>query len=341
MYLKNIIKGIFVYLIIFSFPNYVIAKDIMLWKTKADYVAITPIEKGVRKNNHPVNLNNEEIYKILESIHIADKRSNILDLDLFDFITGEEKENNSEINPLFNKNELSKLSGPISKAFAKVSPNEDIIFSITGQHIGKIGDDSLSTAARIFYSNNNIHVIIGDMRVSLEKKYRRRGGTSDRSSAADEMKLNNFRLKTGSRLKETKLSTRLVTGKNHTLNIIKDKTRNDWMVVNASEIKNYITRDKTLQTKKEKLVEETGSLKIKSQDIEEKQEVLKRKVERLEKHLEAQKRKEKLENKKALDNHSSEKSLEERLSDLKKLYDKNLISEEIYNEKVKTLLSEL
>ncbi len=341
MCFKNIIRSIFIYLIIISFPNYVFAKENILWKYNADYVAITQIEKGSRKNNHPVKLKKEEIYKILESIHIADKSSNILDLDLFDSIIGEKKENNSKISPLFNKNELKKLSGLISKAFTKVSPNEDIIFSITGQHNGMIGKDSLSTAALIFYRDNNIHLIIGDMRASLEKKYRRRGGTSDRSSSADEMKLNNFRLKTGSRLKETKLSAKLVTDKNHTLNVVRDKTRNDWMIINVNEINKYISKEKTLQIKKEKLVEKTGSLEIRSKNIEEEQEALKRKLERLERHMEAQERKEKIENKKALDNHSPRKSLEERLSDLKILHDKNLISEEIYNEKVKALLNEL
>ena len=332
MYLQRAMINTFVFLLILYFPVYTVAKENMVWRSNADYVAIVPIEKGANKNDHPVNLSIEGIYTLLESIHITDGNNSILDL------FRKNNEDNFGVSPLFSTSELRQLSIPIAKAFSKASPHEDIVFSITGQHEDAIGKSDLSTAARLFHRDNNIHIIIGDMRVSLAKKYRRRGGHSDRTPSADKMKLRNFRLKTGSRSRETELSSRLVTDKYHVLNRNQGKLRNDWMVINVGEMKNYISKDRELRKKNDKLVEETPSLKVEIENIDEQQEVGERKVDPLERSLQAR---EQAEKSTPLDGHESGKNLEERLTELKKLRDKNLISEEIYEEKVKTLLKEL
>ncbi len=343
MSLQSAMTNIVVYLfvLILYFPTDAAAQENMVWRSNADFVAIVPIEEGAIPNNHPLDLSVEDIYTLLGSIHITDSKKGILGVDLFSFGSGEENEDNLEVSPLLSRNELSKLSTPIAKALSEALPHEDIVFSITGRHEAIIGKSNLSTTARLFNKDNRVHIIMGDMRVSLAKKYRRRGGYSDRTPSADEMKLRNFRLKTGSRSHETALSSRLVTDKYHVLNRSEGKIRNDWMVINVREMKDDVARNMESQIEKNKFVEETGSLKVKTKNDGKEQEMLERRVEHVEGFVPVREQIEKATKGKPLDGRQSEKTVEERLIELKNLHDKNLIPEEIYQERVRALLKKL
>lgn len=269
-------------------PDYVFAATndaLTIWRSNADYVALAAIEKGAQKNDHPINLKASEIQPLLQSIKIAPENTKGFFGRVFpggDSAT--ETIDSEDLTALFNAKELRDLSPAIARALNSASPDQDILFSTTGQHDSFLGKEISTTAARLFHSDGFLHIILGDTQVDLIKKYRRRGGYGRTPAAAvDETKLGDFRLKTGSRKEITGTAKPLVPGSFQTLKNQKGKVRSDWILVDLPNFRAYLTHQKEQQVARSLLLEE-GDAMIKQMD--EKQEALSRKVEILERKLE-------------------------------------------------------
>ena len=330
--LNRFVMGLF--LLVINVPSHAGLKENIVWQGGYDYVAIVPTEgKSKHVSSHPTELSPQEIYNLLGSIGLSEKKSSFFNRGFFTSDTDDSKQqeyafegrDNVSFNALFNSSELYKISVPISKSFANLKPNEDIVFSISGQHKGSFGKSNKSTTARLFYSDHKLHIIFGEIFVDIKKKYLRMGHSSDVSSKVEDSDLIHFRLKVGSRTKESDLSTALLIDKIHTLNVRKNKQRNDWLVIDMEAAKAATKQQEIDKERNNSNVVETSDLQSQTQKLAEEQQALKRKIDRLEQ-----------ENKP-----KQTSSLEQRLSQLKQLHAKGIISDEIYNEKMRELLKEL
>lgn len=315
--------------------SYVLATndELTIWQSGADYVVLAPIEKGAKQNDHPISLEAGEVQALLQSLQIApEEEKGFFGIGSSSGDPGKEKVNPKDIAPLFNAQELQELGPPIAKALASASPNQDILFSITGQHDSFLGKNSQTTAARLFHHGGFMHIILGDTQVDLMQRYRRRGGHSDRVSAADKMKLRHFRLKAGSREELTGTPRRLVPVSFQVLKNQQGKVRTDWILTELSDFRAYLADQKEQQQSRTLLLKEGGTV---IEEIDQKQEALTRKMDALER---------KLEHSSAPDRPKSSQSdntRKQRLRELQQLYKEGLIPKDIYQEKLRSILEEI
>lgn len=335
-------KYLFISLYLFSFAlissTAQARSEESLWRSGYDYISLMPDNKNSVSNSHPVKFSQQQVYEILSSIYLTDADKSVFDLDFLDFFSDDKNEYNEY--RLFNRDELTTLSKYVSSGLSNANPQQDIVFSITGRHEKTFGKGSLTTSGRIFFSDGNLNLIIGELRVSIEKKYRMQGGYSDVAEKVDYLKLKTFRLDTGSRSSESDLDYRFATDDIHQLKSHNNKVRNDWLLVDVGALQKVVLEKRDKEQRKESIVEETGDLKQQTSEIDREQEQLKEKVERLEKLVEA-KEKARSSTPAQKDTSMSSRSIEERLTELKQLLDKGIIPEEIYNEKMKDILDEL
>lgn len=311
----------------------------IIWQGGIDYVGLEPVDIKNTSNDHPVKISQQEIFEYLGSIQLTDPDKNLISLDFLDFFSNDTDEFTES--RLFNRGELVKLSKHVATAFSKAGKNQDVVFSITSSHEKMLGKGSLSTSGRLFFSEGKLNMIIGELRVDIERKYRMRGGYSDVPEKIDYHKLKNFRLDTGSRKSESDLDYTFVTDDSHQLKANKNKVREDWLLINVALLRNEITQHKEKERRKDNIVDETVDLKQQTNQIDVEQEQLKRKVDRLERVLEAREKSERTSQAGNADTVSSERSVEQRLTELKALNDKGIISEEIYKQKMKEILEDL
>ncbi len=346
-YANNIIFILFINLLSLIFAN-AYAKETIIWQSNYDYVSIVSIDDSADKNDHPTKFSTQDIYEILRSIRLTEVDEGFFDIDVFNIFSDDNNADNVNDSrgfavphdALFNKNELRKISAPIAKALANSQPDEDIIFSISGKHGGTFGKSELSTTARLFYKNKQLNIIFGEVYVDIQKKYRKSGGTSDVPAQVDSKNLKNFRLNIGLRNNRADLPIEFITDNSHFIGSYKGKRRKDWLKVDLPVLLSELNKNKKNKQRKENIVEETNQLQQQTVEIDKEQEKLKQKVENLERLIQAR---EKSENQPAakITPIKTNKSLEEKLSELKQLHEKEIISDDIYNEKVRKLLDEL
>ncbi len=316
-------------------------KEILYWDVGADYVGLTDVDTKNVKNDHPVTLSPQDVYQILAGLRLKDADKSLLDFDFLDFSSNDDEQAGDD--RLFNSSELKRISPPISKALANAKPDEDVVFSITSSHEKALGSGPLSTSGRIFFNDNHLNLIIGELRVDLEQKYRKKGGYAEISEKIDSRKLKNFRLKRGSRKSESDIDYTFVTDDVHSLSPYKNKFRKDWVLIDVAAMQQKLVERQERAERKESIVEETTDIKKQTQQIDEEQEQLKQKVERMERYLEAKEKQEAVREVRPEPKQVIQKprSVEERLTELKTLLDKGYITDEIYQQKMQDILKDL
>lgn len=331
------------FLLTSSLSALALGNENVIWNAGYDYVAIVPSDT-TSNNTHPVELGSKKVYELLESIHISERENGLFDLGFFG---SDDEDDNSNFdneldvahNAIFNTSELRKISPAISRALSLADTNQDVVFSVSGRVQGTFGKSVLTTTGRIFHTNNQLNIIFGEVYVDIKKKYRRLGKTSDVSAKIEVNDLKRFRLKVGSRSKQSKLPIQLLSDNSHKLKVDNNTNRDDWLMIDLVSFNESITKQQSAQKRKESIVEETDELQTQTQSISQEQQQLKEKVDRLERQM--QTRNAPVPTTSTFRSVPSNKSLEQRLTDLKTLHDKGVISEGAYNDKVKSLLNEL
>ncbi len=322
----------------------------IVWQGGYDYVAIVPTDKANRlPNNHPVQISPRDIYTLLSSIRLSKDEGGFFNTDFFDSNSDDENsEYDSETrsrhpqNKFFSTSELRKISGPISKALAKLQPGEDITFSVSGQHELYFGKNIRSSTARIFYLDNKLHIIFGTTYADISKKYFRAGGTTNVAGQAETNDLKRFRLKVGSRSDKSRLKTKFMTDDFHQLYIQNNKKRHDWLVIDTPRFMDSIEKNKISEKQTPRTTGEARELQSQTQKIDQEQQLLNKKIERLEREMQAREKNSQNENSNSYSRRvKPTATLEERLSTLKELHKKGMVSDKAYNEKVRLLLKEL
>ncbi len=314
-------------------------RENVIWQSGLDYVALLTVTDEPLANDHPIAFSQREIFELLASVQLKDADNAIFDLDFMNIFSRDEKDLPDSL--LFNRSELSSLSKPVASALASATPNQDVVFRISGRHEKTLGKSNLTTTGRLFFSQGQLNLIIGELRVDIEKKYLMRGGYSDHAERVDYHKLKNFRLDTGSRTSDSNLDYTFVTDSSHHLKAFRGEKRQDWLLIDVATLRDEINAHKEKAQRKENIVDETVDLKQQTQQIDQDQEQLKKKVDRLERLLEARERSAQTARQPVTSRAPSAKSVEQRLTELKSLYDKGMISEDIYKQKMSDILKDL
>ena len=116
---------------------------------KYTWVRLERRETGSEPNDHPARIEPATLRPLLESVQI----------------TGEEG-----LEPLFSKNEMDHINGPICAALGQALPEEDVLLFSTFQHSAGIFGPALTVTARIFVKDGQLQIIVKETRLDYATK---------------------------------------------------------------------------------------------------------------------------------------------------------------------------
>jgi len=291
----------------FIFP-YQLFADEVLWESGQNlFIKITPQDKSksgkTLPNSHPVKLNQADIAEALELIKIWTK----------DYYEGEELER------VFTVAVSRQIAEHTAKGLLKAKPNEDIIFTLVASKKGMFGtSEPRWCTGRVFYLDNKLNVILGEYDHAGDKlKEIVYAGTGTQTVK--------YFFPTAKRAKASKSFTSNIMKSDAIENRkVGSKIRKDWFVIDLEKTKQIITANKNVKRKSS--VEYQQSL-----------EKAKLAKERREMRLEMARIRNEMKKNKS----TSNKSIEQRLEDLKSLKEKGLILDEEYQKKRTEILNDI
>lgn len=197
-------------------------------------------------NDHPVELNTEEISKALGSLKIKGRGG---------------KDANKDHKSVFTSEQIDLLSQNLAIGLTKAKPNQDIIFALEKHNNKILGliKNQYFVAGRAFYKDGRLNIIIGDYDRSRDKGF---------EAAYDPTKVGiiNYHFDFGGRpqsprgFKETVVKVEGIENKQ-----IKDVRRSDWLVIDlklvteASVLRAKMQKQEEMEKKRRELKEILGS----------------------------------------------------------------------------------
>tara|TARA_R110000822_G_scaffold21702_15_gene68497 strand:+ start:11380 stop:12225 length:846 start_codon:yes stop_codon:yes gene_type:complete len=120
-----------------------------VWEGGDQFVSIVPLEEAAQPNHQPTQLAAETIAAVFSSIKVSKADT-----------AGEA----SAGLPLLQPQVANQLGANISTALGQAGPREDVVFAVnTTTPTGLIGKEKVSVAARVFYRDGRLHLILGDV----------------------------------------------------------------------------------------------------------------------------------------------------------------------------------
>ena len=135
-----------------SLKNFFTAdKGVDIWRAPGQYVKIVDQDwdrdkRRAPPNQHPVNLNPHDIAVVLASLRAVDPEGSA----------------GSSV-PIFTTNEISVLSGKLAEALSRAKPEEDVVFAVVDTHKELGSNNRRSTAGRMFMLEGRLNIIFGDL----------------------------------------------------------------------------------------------------------------------------------------------------------------------------------
>lgn len=264
------------------------------------------------KNDHPVELDNEEISKSLELLEIV----------------GEDYSNSE---PVFTHQQINLLSKNLMKGLANAKPDQDIIFALSKSTSRLFGLKSgqYFVAGRAFYKDGKLNIIIGDYNRPRNEGYENAYDPTHVGIVA-------YNFNHGKRSKNFgKFDQIIAEVKGIENKQINGNLREDWFVIDlqlaaeTNETKATSSKKEEMAKKRKELLEILGSEGYGAGGAAAYESKERRRI----KEEEARRRKEQQEG--GADN------LEKRLTTLKQLKDKGLISDEEYALKRNRILEDI
>src|SRR5438046_6067480 len=119
---------------------------VAVWSSGDEFVALQPADSGSTANAHPVDLNAEQIAATLS--RIAFTRD------------GKKRE-------LLDAASATRIAPHVAQAFRRASAQQDVLFAaVTTTKAELIGQNEVSVAARAFYADGRLQLIVGDLHAS-------------------------------------------------------------------------------------------------------------------------------------------------------------------------------
>ncbi len=259
------------------------------------------------KNDHPVDLDEKVIIDALTALEYTE--TNVLGAE--------------SISAVFSYSQIRLLAEYLSKGLANAQDDQDIIFVIGGKATKLLVlTQKTFLAGRAFYKNNKLNIIIGEFdfpRNAATEKMLDPGDTGEIAYSFD----------FGSRTSNSRnFKAALIGIPGVKQNSIKGKLRPDWF-----EIDIKLAAEAYLAKKNEREnpgLKQDQSLKVEAAKLAKQRREMRAEMARLRKDMEQR-----------TNGSSSAKSIEERISTLDQLLEKELISKEEYAVKRKEILSDI
>jgi hypothetical protein len=273
----------------------------VIWQASSnEFIKYSDRDKSADgNNNHPVNLDGDEISKILDSIKTVKQDDK-----------SDDKEKHTPPT-LFTAQQITLLGKYLAEGLAGARPDQDVIFALEKSIDRFIGlkPDRMFVAGRVFYKDNRLNLIIGDYD-------RPRNDAYEAAYDPTHTGIVRYHFNYGDRGKSSGFDKAVITVNGIEYKQLKSGRRNDWLVIdlnaasNSYDVVTQMHKDEELAEKRKELIEILDSDESAALDRSRPTEVGRR-------------------------------PLEERLTELKQLREKDLITEEEYAQKRKQLLNEL
>ncbi len=283
-----------------------------IWKLQEQHVALSPSTDdktpGMAKNQHPVVLDVGEVRDALSALELW------VEGGFF---------RNEEAVPVLSTGQVSTMVRYVVEALAQAEPDEDAVFNIRGY--GNVALDIVKerywTAGRIFYAEDKLNVIIGSYQVKKDRGIRQAEGAAGI--------LNNYadlRFDHGDRDNAAKMPGRIVTTPGVTLNAERGRERPDWVRIDIpAAVAAY--RDSLIPEEEKK------------REAKIKREASRLTLERRQMREEMARLRKELNNIKSAGVRPQD--LEQRLATLQELKDKQLITDDEFQERRQAILEEI
>lgn len=287
-----------------------------LWRSRDLYVRMAPQEKSdapVAPNAHPAHRSPDDIRALLKSVQVR--------------LSGTEAPA-----PVFTEPELAILGDAVARGLSQATPKEDIVFAIAGYRrvvLGTLKEPRVTTG-RIFFHQRTLNIIFRE--IQGEYQY-----LADRRLES---------LLPGSRNAPTTHAWTLVPQAGQKFSAVGGANCSDWLLLDPDIILAGADQAREQAQRRQRIVEEADQLRQQISEWEAAQQELKQEVETLQKDIRT------LQQKKPSGEQPSPSrtgnmsgaqglSYEERLSTLRRLRDKGLLSEREYQAKRQEILDEL
>lgn len=192
-----------------------------------DLVALVPAEQGAAPNDHPVDLDPEALVRALGSLRLPGDGGAVVSRALFSA-----DDDAPESQPVFQQRELEQAAGALRGAFANAGPDQDVALRLNQLEAGELVGllkYSRVTAARLFHRNGRLHVILGSLGADPENPRRPGGRQVAKTSGygAAEARFS-FPDEIGSRQRVTAIDRDLVLPEGA---VFVDSPRQDWIAL--------------------------------------------------------------------------------------------------------------
>ena len=151
-----------------SLPRTAVVESTTIWSTTDGYVWLEPAE-GDARNAHPAELSEADLQLALRGLRVEQAEDRRLDRTISAF-AGDE---------VLTEEKRDRLAGPLSRAFARATPEQDVLFTIRGFRSSTwssyVGRDVV-TSGRLFRDETGLQVIIGEINTELDTAYRHARG---------------------------------------------------------------------------------------------------------------------------------------------------------------------
>ena len=147
------------------------APRIVLWESGFDYVRIEAqdgIRRGVPPNDHPARFTAEQIRDLLATMRIQPVPGS---RSLLQLAGRDEAGTDSTFRAVFSAVDLDKIALPVAEALARARPREDVAVAVSSLREGPtldFLDTSRTTSARVFFHDGRLHVVFGLVHVALK-----------------------------------------------------------------------------------------------------------------------------------------------------------------------------
>lgn len=292
----------------------------LLWQSGLNYVRIEPQAAGRGRalaNDHPVQFTADQIHGMLAALEVK-AHSSLLNLR-----RGEEP----EYEPVFLDKELKKIDSVIAEALATATPYQDVTVSTTALRSTKFADfinESKTTAARIFYRDRRLNIIFSEMHVAYQKKIMKSGQTNPKAPTyVDAIEAHRNQPNAGRRVTRAKVDWEFKPEPWLYYANIGGRQRTDWVLIDPAP---------AIAAADERKLREQGNEKLGAEQVE-----LRQKVEQLEQEVRTG-RPPVFSPPPAVVAPAGAGGVEARLARLKELYERGVITRELYLDRAGALL---
>ena len=194
-------------------------KTTEIWRNPDEFVVLTPqdaLAGGAPRNEQPVVIEPAKLAAALAKLRVHEGKGA------------------TDAIPVFESDAARRLAGPLSTALERAAADQDVLFAIDmSQKAALLGSKPVSVAGRVFFQNQRLQLIIGELHVSTippeYKNYPIGYPKPDRRLHPHQ---------TGERAKEAHYdpAAAFETGDDVSLFVHDGKVRSDWLVLNVGAL---------------------------------------------------------------------------------------------------------